>query len=291
MRDYGLSSHQAAGIVGNLHHESGGFRQMQEQGQRSGRGGLGIAQWTGPRRREFESLAAQRGLSTSSYEGNYAMLRHDLDGKYKNSIAAIRRTGDVQSSTSSFMNTFERPGVPHLDRRLSAAQRYAGGRGGQQVASAEPQPTARRGRRGEGGTPQQVQADHSARAAPHNAQAHGRAAAGQGQQRRQRPANQPQAANVRPRGGHAQNATPDRQRGQAARHITRRHMPAGASSGGQSPNQGHRPFTPGRGGGGQAAASGDGGDRDHIGCPVHSPENESNPIMSGWGDTHRGRQY
>jgi len=291
MRDYGLSSHQAAGIVGNLHHESGGFRQMQEQGQRSGRGGLGIAQWTGPRRREFESLAAQRGLSTSSYEGNYAMLRHDLDGKYKNSIAAIRRTGDVQSSTSSFMNTFERPGVPHLDRRLSAAQRYAGGRGGQQVASAEPQPTARRGRRGEGGTPQQVQADHSARAAPHNAQAHGRAAAGQGQQRRQRPANQPQAANVRPRGQHAQNATPDRQRGQASRHITRRHMPAGASSGGQSPNQGHRPFTPGRGGGGQAAASGDGGDRDHIGCPVHSPENESNPIMSGWGDTHRGRQY
>lgn len=266
MKDYGLSSHQAAGIVGNLHHESAGFRQMQEQGHRSGRGGLGIAQWTGPRRREFERLASQRGLSTSSYEGNYAMLRHDLDGKYKNSVAAIRRTRDLQGSTRSFMNTFERPGVPHFDRRMAAAQRYAGGRG----------------------SPQQVQADHSARAAPHtHTRQRGQNGAIVGGQRR--PVNQPHARDVRPRGQHQEQASPHRQQRQGARQTARRHFRSGSET--QSPNQGHKPFTPGKGGGGQPVASGDGGDRDHIGCPVHSPENETNPIMSGWGDTHRGRSY
>jgi hypothetical protein len=53
----------AAAFVGNLAHES---TQMQEQHPRGGRGGLGYAQWIGPRRREFEALL--HGRSPADYE-------------------------------------------------------------------------------------------------------------------------------------------------------------------------------------------------------------------------------
>ncbi|MBA3768497.1 MAG: hypothetical protein H0W99_16265, partial [Acidobacteria bacterium] len=54
MRDYSLTRHQAAGIVGNLSHESAGFKAIQEMGQGKGKGGLGWAQYTGSRRDAFE---------------------------------------------------------------------------------------------------------------------------------------------------------------------------------------------------------------------------------------------
>ena len=52
MRDLGLTDLQAAGLLGNLGHESGGFRQLQEVAPAvaGSRGGWGLAQWTGPRR-------------------------------------------------------------------------------------------------------------------------------------------------------------------------------------------------------------------------------------------------
>ena len=54
-RDFNLTPAQAAGIAGNLAHETGGFKHMQEiQPMIPGsRGGYGFAQWTGPRRRAF----------------------------------------------------------------------------------------------------------------------------------------------------------------------------------------------------------------------------------------------
>ncbi|MGO4287980.1 phage tail tip lysozyme, partial [Bosea sp. TAB14] len=78
MADFGFTREQAAGIVGNLGHESGGLNELQERNPTSGRGGYGWAQWTGPRRRAFEAWAAEKGLDPASDEANYGFLRHEL---------------------------------------------------------------------------------------------------------------------------------------------------------------------------------------------------------------------
>lgn len=111
-QDFGLSKEQAAGVVGNLGHESGGFRHMQELAPRGGgRGGFGWAQWTGPRRREFEAYVKEKGLDPTSYEANYGFLRQELNTTEKGAIGAVRRADTAQGAMVGFENKFERAGV------------------------------------------------------------------------------------------------------------------------------------------------------------------------------------
>jgi hypothetical protein len=70
-RDFGLTSNQAAGIVGNLAHESDGFKAYQEYNPTAGRGGAGWAQWTGSRRSGFEGYVKQNNLDPMSYGASY----------------------------------------------------------------------------------------------------------------------------------------------------------------------------------------------------------------------------
>lgn len=123
MRDLRLTAEQAAGILGNLGHESGGFRFMQEQGHRRGRGGLGLAQWTGPRRRAFEQWCAHHNVSTSSDAGNIGYLMFELKGAYAGTVASLRRCATLDAATRSFCNSFERPGIPAMTSRLGYARR------------------------------------------------------------------------------------------------------------------------------------------------------------------------
>ena len=51
--DFDLNEIQAAGIMGNIGYECGGFHQLHEIGQPEDKGGYGWAQWTGPRRLSF----------------------------------------------------------------------------------------------------------------------------------------------------------------------------------------------------------------------------------------------
>ncbi|MBE0436739.1 MAG: hypothetical protein IBX56_13140, partial [Methylomicrobium sp.] len=129
MRDQGLTKEQAAGVVGNLMHESAGFKKMQEVNPRGGRGGYGYAQWTGSRRKQFEAWAAQKGLSVDSYEANYGFLNHELMGSENRSLRALKKTSSVAESTRVFHDTFERSGIPRMDSRIRnahAAHRLAG---------------------------------------------------------------------------------------------------------------------------------------------------------------------
>lgn len=72
----------AAGFVGNLGYESAEFRTLQEmQPQVPGSaGGYGWAQWTGPRRRNFEVFCASNGFAPTSDEGNYRFCVFELTG-------------------------------------------------------------------------------------------------------------------------------------------------------------------------------------------------------------------
>jgi hypothetical protein len=129
MRDFQLAPEQAAGIVGNLAHESGGFGTLQEikpMIPRS-RGGFGYAQWTGPRRRQFESWAAENKLDPSSYEANYGFLKHELANTGEGRVLdRIRQTNDPAQATRIFSDVFLRPGIPGMGSREKWTQRALG---------------------------------------------------------------------------------------------------------------------------------------------------------------------
>lgn len=128
MRDFGLTRTQAAGFVGNLHFESAGFQTLQEIKPMvpGSRGGYGYAQWTGPRRREFENWSKNNGLNINSYEANYGFLKHELSNTWeKRVIPELRKTGTVESATKVVQDLYLRPGIPHTTSRVKAAKQYA----------------------------------------------------------------------------------------------------------------------------------------------------------------------
>ncbi len=124
--DFGLTRDQASGIVGNLAHESGGFRTLQERRPlvENSRGGWGYAQWTGPRRRNFEAFAESQGLDPSSYEANYGFLAHELSNDYGYSLDEVRSTNTPHDAAEAFSNHYEypHPDHAHLGRRRSLAR-------------------------------------------------------------------------------------------------------------------------------------------------------------------------
>lgn len=132
MRDYGLSPAAAAGFAGNLAHESGNFKTLQEisPAVKGSRGGFGWAQWTGPRRRQFESWSATNNLDPASREANYGFLKHELSDTPEGGVlAALRGVDDVPTATKIVSDKFLRPGIPHMSSRINKANQIAGGIG------------------------------------------------------------------------------------------------------------------------------------------------------------------
>lgn len=117
-RDFGLTTTQAAGILGNIGRECGGFTDMVED-HGSGRG---MCQWSGPRARQFEAFCKKRGASIHDLAANYGFLHLELSGAYAYCITALKRQATLSGATSSFMKTFEKPGIPALADRIRWGQ-------------------------------------------------------------------------------------------------------------------------------------------------------------------------
>lgn len=124
MRDFGLSPGAASGFAGNLAHESGNFKTLQEINPtvKGSRGGFGWAQWTGPRRRQFEAFTQQNGLDPTSAEANYGFLKHELSNTPERSvIGALSGVTDPSDAARIVSNKFLRPGIPHMSSRINNA--------------------------------------------------------------------------------------------------------------------------------------------------------------------------
>lgn len=129
MRDLNLTQEQAAGVVGNLAHETGGFKHMQEIAPvvPGSRGGFGIAQWTGPRRKAFEAWAAENGLDPNSYEANYGFLQHELKNTPEGAVLGpLSQAQTAEEAARVFSDQFLRPGIPAMGSRLAFANQFAG---------------------------------------------------------------------------------------------------------------------------------------------------------------------
>lgn len=126
IKEFKLDVLDSAAIVGNGGHESGGFKSLQEIKPvvPGSRGGYGIMQWTGPRRRAYEAFCAKYEYDPSSMEANWEFLKYELsETSEKKALVEIRKHKTLDSKTESFMKTFLRPGIPHLQSRKDWALR------------------------------------------------------------------------------------------------------------------------------------------------------------------------
>jgi hypothetical protein len=125
MVDFGLDVESAAAILGNLGHESGGFRSLQEKKPLvpGSKGGYGWAQWTGPRRRLFEAYVVRNKLDATSDKANYGFLFVELKGSERSAIPAVKAAKGLRAKVVAFEANFERAGIKHYDSRLVWAER------------------------------------------------------------------------------------------------------------------------------------------------------------------------
>ena len=119
----GFPRHIAQGILGNFEVESGfnpGINEISPTVPGS-RGGFGLAQWTGPRRRELEAFAQSSGGPVGSVDTQLDFLLQELGTTERRAGEALRGTKTAEEAARVFSEQFLRPGTPNIDRRIAAS--------------------------------------------------------------------------------------------------------------------------------------------------------------------------
>lgn len=117
-----MNAIQASGVLGNFYVESG-----LDPGQAQIRGSAyGIAQWDGARRTALENFASREGEPVSDLNVQLRFLKLELDGWEGQNLAngGFMTVSTPAEATEVFLVRFERAGVPHLDRRVQAAEQF-----------------------------------------------------------------------------------------------------------------------------------------------------------------------
>lgn len=121
MTDLGLTSAQAAGILGNIGVETGGFLYLQEIGAAPGYGGYGWCQWTGTRRRLYMQYCTQHKLDPAADETNYSFLVNDLKTTYRYCLNDLKKCKSANEAAVVFEQRYEYAGVPNMITRINYA--------------------------------------------------------------------------------------------------------------------------------------------------------------------------
>lgn len=119
----GFPAHVAQGIVGNIAVESGfdpGINEIAPLVPGS-RGGFGLFQHTGPRRRALEAFASQTGRPLADIDTQLDFVVQELGTTEKAAADALKGAKTTEEAARIFSEKFLRPGIPHLDRRIAAA--------------------------------------------------------------------------------------------------------------------------------------------------------------------------
>lgn len=135
----GLTAPAAYGVAGNMKIESDGFKtDVNEYAPLvpGSRGGYGLNQWTGPRRRQFEAFAAERGADPSDLDTQLDFTIWELQNTEQRAGNALLQARTPEEAARIYSEQFLRPGIPHLDRRIAAARQLA--QQGYTPASASP---------------------------------------------------------------------------------------------------------------------------------------------------------
>lgn len=134
--DRGLQPHIADAFILNFQDESGLNPGINEQNPTvpGSRGGYGLYQLTGPRRREYEAFAAERGVNPADTNAQLDFLAGELGlpvqgvenlpffGSEAGAAKSILSAPDTATAAQAIVNNFLRPAPEH---RQARAARYA----------------------------------------------------------------------------------------------------------------------------------------------------------------------
>lgn len=120
--DRGMAPHIAEAFVWNGKDESGLRTDINEQKPLvpGSRGGFGIWQHTGPRRRALEAYAASVGKPVGDLDTQMDFVMQELQGSEKGAWNAISSTKTPGEAAAAIVNKFLRPAPEHRQRRESA---------------------------------------------------------------------------------------------------------------------------------------------------------------------------
>lgn len=122
----GIAPHIAQAFVVNARDESGLNPGINEAAPivPGSRGGYGLLQWTGPRRRALEAYAADHGASVADPDMQMDYLLTELQGPESRAWSRIQGAQNAEQAAAAIVNDFLRPAESH---RASRERNYLAG--------------------------------------------------------------------------------------------------------------------------------------------------------------------
>lgn len=137
MGDFNLKDYQAAGVIGNFMHESGGKHLPPDVNQGGAAGpptpvytsgnAYGWAQWDGGRKKAFVDFSVENGYMASKTvsatdAANYAYLTHELTKTAEKAVVApLQKSTSAAAAATVWLKVFERAGVEVPQTRIDYA--------------------------------------------------------------------------------------------------------------------------------------------------------------------------
>lgn len=123
----GLAPHLADAAILNFQDESGLNPGINEKNPivAGSRGGYGLYQLTGPRRREYEAFAAQRGVSPDDVDAQLDFFMGELAGSEAAAGKKFLSAPDTATAAQVLVNDFLRPAPEHRQSRSAKYGRVA----------------------------------------------------------------------------------------------------------------------------------------------------------------------
>lgn len=117
----GLPDHVADAFLMNFQDESGLDPGINERNPivPGSRGGFGLYQLTGPRRRAYEQFAQHRGVDPSDIDAQLDFMMTELQGPESSAAQAIFSAPDTGQAAAAIVNQFLRPAEQHRRNRVA----------------------------------------------------------------------------------------------------------------------------------------------------------------------------
>ena len=115
----GVPEHTAQGVAMNFADESGLETGMQEHEPTSGRGGFGLAQWTGPRREALEQYAAAQGKAIDDADMQLDFFMKENASSEADAWQQVLTAPTANEAAVSFLKNWERPAPEHQATRAA----------------------------------------------------------------------------------------------------------------------------------------------------------------------------
>lgn len=124
LMDRGMPEHIAEGFVMNFADESGLSSLINEKNPtvKGSRGGFGLYQLTGPRRKAYEAYAQMQGINVNDpmeqEDAQLSFLMEELNGAEKENWDVIQTADDAGTAAAYIVREFLRPDKKHMNSRV-----------------------------------------------------------------------------------------------------------------------------------------------------------------------------